>query len=200
MRLLYFCCIVFLATGFALANAKMDMRAPEPAPSIKQGKVALHSTLEVVPDPKALEARLQISQSTLNELRAGNAGIVGRGFTTVDGFTSKRTMIAGLLMFLAFSVVGVILARKFSATPLSRTQKAIGALVLFGSVIAAATIITHANAGPPGSYRWRNLPQALTTGQTLAGGVDVEIVPDDEMKGIRFRLIVPVKNPAPGEE
>ena len=31
-------------------------------------------------------------------------------------------------------------------------------------IIGAAAIITRGNAGPPGSYRWRNLPQALAEG------------------------------------
>src|SRR5258705_269098 len=67
-------------------------------------------------------------------------------------------------------------------------------------VLGAAAIITRGNAGPPGSYRWRNLPQALAKGESTTGGVDVEVVPDDQLSG-RMRLIIPLKKQnAPGEE
>lgn len=198
MKVLCFCCAVFLTASLAVANGAMDIRAP--TPTIKQGKVALHSSLEIVPDPKALEARLQITQSTLNELRAENAGVVQQGFVSAVGFSSKRTMVAGLLMFLALSVAGVLLARKFSGTQLSRTQKGALALVLFAGVIAAGTMVTRANAGPPGAYRWRNLSESLNQGRSMAGGIQIEVVPDSEMAGDRLRLIMPVKPRNPGEE
>ena len=200
MKLLCFCCIVFLTAGLALANVKMSQPAPL-KPSIAAGTVVLHSTLEVVPDARANDARLQIAQSTLNELRASGGGGVGPAAFTTVGFGSTRTIIAGCLMFVAFSVAGVLLARKVRPSALSQTHKLILALVLLGGLIGTATIITRGNVGPPGSFRWRNLPQALTKGQATAGGLDVEIVPDNEMSGIKFRLIVPIKDPsAPGEE
>lgn len=192
MKLLYLCCIVLLATGLAVANAKMDIRAPEqPAPSIKPGKVALHSNLAVVPDPKANEARLQISQSTLNELRAGVGGSSNAPLAAaVIGQSHTRTIVAGLLMFFAISIAGVFIARK--ARSFGRAKQAVVAFVFFVGVLGATSAITHGNA-PPGFYRWRNLPQSLTEGRTTAGGVDVEIVPDSEMSGLQFRLIVPIK-------
>lgn len=201
MRLLYFCCVVFLGAGLAVANAKMDLRAPQqPTPSIKPGKVAMYSTLEVVPDPRASEARLQITQSALNELRAENRGAGPQAFTAFVGQSQTRTLIGGLFMFVALSTAGVLLARKVRGTTLSQTSKAILAAVLLGGLIGTAAIITRANAGPPGSYRWRNLPQSLTQGKPMAAGVEIEIVPESEMSGVRFRLIVPITNPKPGEE
>src|SRR6185369_6227978 len=104
-------------------------------------------------------------------------------------FSAPRTIVAGLLMFLAISITGVLLARSSS---FGRTQKAVGALVIVAVLIGVAAIITRGNAGPPGSYRWRNLPQALAEGKATIGGVDIEIVPDSE-SGPRMRLIMPLK-------
>jgi hypothetical protein len=91
---------------------------------------------------------------------------------------------------MAMSVAGVFLARSSS---FGRAQKTIGALVLVSIVLGAAAIITRGNAGPPGSWRWRNLPQALAEGKSTVGGVDVEIVPDDQMNGRTMRLLIPLK-------
>jgi hypothetical protein len=193
------CCILCLATGFALANVKMSQ--PAPTPSIKPGKIVLHSSLEVIPDPVAYEARLQISQSTLNELRAANGGGGNAALAVTTGQSGTRTIIAGSLMFLALSIAGVLFARSARAGTFGRTQKAIAAVLLIVVVLGAAAIITRGNAGPPGSFRWRNLPQALKEGQSTAGGVDIEIVPDDQMPSTKFRLLVPLKkNTNPGEE
>ena len=196
MKLLVLCCIVCCSTGLALAN--MDLRAPTPVPEIiKPGKVVLHTSLEVVPDARSSDARLQITQATLNELRADIGGSSNAPIAAVVGQSRTRTIVAGLLMFFAVSVAGVLIARK--ARSFGRTEKAAVALLFFGSVLAATAMVTRGNAGPPGWYRWKNLPQALMQGRPTAGGVDIEIVPDSEMKGVRFRLIIPVKSQTSGE-
>src|SRR5262245_19169563 len=97
--LLKICCVLCLTNacgGFVLANVKMSQ--PAPTPSIKPGKVVLHSSLEVIPDPVAYEARLQISQSTLNELRAANGGGGNAALAVTTGQSGTRTFIAGSLM------------------------------------------------------------------------------------------------------
>ena len=186
--LLFACCVVLFSA--VLANA--DLRPPtKPAEQkVSEPKYILHTGLEIATDPKAYEAKLQISQSQLQTFRAAldgtqeNAPVVG-GIAV----SAPRTIIAGLLMFLAVSVAGVLLARSSS---FGRTQKTVGAVVLVAVLIGAAAIITRGNAGPPGSYRWRNLPQALAKGESTIGGVDVEVVPDDQLSG-RMRLIIPLK-------
>jgi hypothetical protein len=60
-------------------------------------------------------------------------------------------------------------------------------------MLGAAAIITRGNAGPPGSYRWRNLPQALAEGKSTAGGLDIEVIPDDARTGANMKLIIPLK-------
>ena len=173
-----------LLTAVSTANA--DIAKPKPP-----AKQAIHSSLEIVPDSKLYDAKLQISQSEFNSLRASLDGNAGSG-PVVGGiaFSAPRTIIAGLLMFMAVSVAGVLLARSSS---FGRAQKAIGAVLLVAVVLGAAAIITRGNAGPPASWRWRNLPQALAEGKPTIGGVDVEIVPDDQMNGRTMRLLIPLK-------
>jgi hypothetical protein len=189
MKALVFACFVVLCSA-VLANA--DLRPPtKPAEQkVSEPKYILHTGLEIATDPKAYEAKLQISQSQLQNFRAALDGAPGNP-PVVGGIavSAPRTIIAGLLMFLAISIAGVLIARSSS---FGRTQKALGALVLVAVLIGAAAIITRGNAGPPGSYRWRNLPQALAKGESTVGGVDVEVVPDAQLQG-RMRLIIPLK-------
>jgi hypothetical protein len=201
MKALVFVCFVVLS-GTVLANADVrpplkpaNQNAAQPTP---EPKYILHTGLEISTDPKAYEARLQIPKSQLQYFRAaldnasGNSPVVG-GIAV----SAPRTIIAGLLMFLAISVAGVLLARSAS---IGRTRKSLAAIVIVAVVLGAAAIITRGNAGPPGSYRWRNLPQALAKGEPTTGGVDIEVVPDDQLQG-RLRLIIPLKKQnAPGEE
>lgn len=197
--ILFACCVVL----FSAVSVNADLAPTKPADQkvskpAREPKVILHTGLEITTDPKAYEARLQISRSTFQSVRAaldgapGNPPIVGG-----IALSSTRTIIAGLLMFMAVSVAGVLLAR---SSAFGRTQKAIAALVLVAVVIGAAAIITRGNAGPPGSYRWRNLPQALAEGKPTSGGVDIEVVPDDQLPE-NMRLIIPLKKQSTtGEE
>lgn len=186
--------LVVLLTAVSTVHADV----PKPKTPDKQAKPVLHTSLEIVPDSTVYEAKLQISQSDFKSFRAaldgdpGTAPILG-GLA----FSAPRTIIAGLLMFMAVSVAGVMIARSSS---FGRTQKAVGAALLVVIVLGAAAIITRGNAGPPPSWRWHNLPQALAEGKPTIGGVDVEIVPDGQMNG-RMRLIIPLKKQTtPGGE
>jgi hypothetical protein len=195
--LLFACCLVFLTLcSTQTANADLapsrpsDDKISRPAPE-KGAKYVLHTSLEIGTDPKAYEAKLQISESDFKTLRAsldGNAGVA----SIVGGisFSSTRTIMAGLLMFLAVSVAGVLIAR---SAAFGRTQKVLAALFLIAVLIGATAIMTRGNAGPPGSYRWRGLPQALAEGKSTIGGLDIEVVPDSQMSGKPMRLIIPLK-------
>ena len=169
----------------AVSTAHADVAKPKPP------KQVLHTGLEIVPDAKIYEAKLQISQSDFNSLRAAFDGNAGSS-PVVGGiaFSAPRTIVAGLLMFMAVSVAGVLIARSSSV---GRAQKTIGAVLLVAVLLGAAAIITRGNAGPPPSWRWRNLPQALAEGKPTMGGVEVEIVSDDQMNGRTMRLMIPLK-------
>lgn len=188
--ILSICCLILLCQ---LANA--DVARPK-EPATPRPNVVLNSTLEVVPEANGYQARLQISQSDFQTLRAalndlpGNPAVAG-GISHSSG----RTIIAGVLMFLAISFGGVWLARSRSATPLGRTQKTIAALILIAAVVGAATIITRGNAGPPvGYWTWRNLSKNLAENRPTSGSLAVEVVPDDPNKPSRIRLIMPVES------
>ncbi len=187
-RILSLCTFsLLLATGVS-ANADIA----RPAPSTQKPKVVLRTSLIVIPDSKASVGHLQISQSSLREMRAALANIPdnespgNQSIARSIGSSSTRTVIAGLFMFLSLSIAGVWLARSVHA----RGQKAIAALLVGAALIGAAAIITRANAGPPASYFWRKLPQNLTKGTPTYGSVDIEIVPDPT-DGTGMKLIIP---------
>lgn len=179
-----------------------DIAKPKQAPTVTQSRVVLHTSLEIAPDSKIYDARLQIHQSDLQELRAAlDSADRNTNIATSVTRSSTRTIIAGLLMFLSLSCAGVWLARSQGKSSATRTRKVIAVALIGAATIGAAAIITRGNAGPPGYYRWRTLPQALTQGRPTAGGLDVEILPDDPNRGGGLRLLIPSRNFAkPGEE
>lgn len=187
MKVLIFACCLILFNAPATLS---DIKPPTKPAEQKETKYVLHTGLEITTDAKAYEAKLQIPQSQVQSLRAALDGVPGNPPVVAGiALSAPRTIIAGFLMFLAVSVAGVLLARSSS---FGRTQKTLAAIVLVAVMLGAAAIITRGNAGPPGSYRWRNLPQALAKGEATIGGVDVEIVPDEQVSG-RMRLIIPLK-------
>jgi hypothetical protein len=167
-----------------------DIAKPKekPSPSPELPKFVLHTRQVVVPDNKAWEAKLQISHSSLQELRAA-LGNVNESTAQSITRSSTRTIIAGVFMFLSLSFAGVWLARSVQ----TRGQKAVAALLFGTAVIGAAAIIAQANAGPPGSYYWKKLPQNLTKGAPTSGGLDIEIVADGDIGSSGMQLVLPIK-------
>src|SRR5436853_7923415 len=76
-----------------------DIARPKGAPAAKEGKTVLYTSLAVKPDSKAYEARLQISQDTLNNIvrLAGNAS-ADRAVTHQLMHIPSRTASAGLFV------------------------------------------------------------------------------------------------------
>lgn len=184
--------VSFLGLVLATAiTANADIARPKPSASpASEPKQVMNTGLQIVPDSKVYQARLQISQSALTELRdALNAGTTtSRSFTDRLAHSPTSTVVAGLLLFMSVSFAGVWFVR--SAASRSRGQKAAAAVLISVAMLGAATIITRANAGPPPGYVWRNLPKNLSAGQSTNGGVVVEIVPDG---GAAIKLIIPLK-------
>ncbi|HKP46686.1 MAG TPA: hypothetical protein VJT50_08805 [Pyrinomonadaceae bacterium] len=161
-----------------------DIARPPATP--QPNKTVLHTSLVVIPDEKAYDARLLISQDSLNELREALANPSPSASMTQRIMSSPtRTVIAGLCLFLSLSFAGVWLMR--SAQP--RGQKTVVALLFGVALIGAAAILAQANAGPPPSYQWRYLSQNLTANKPTYASVNIEIMPE----GYGMKLIVPVK-------
>jgi len=186
-RMFTFCafCILLATGGSTFADIARPPATPAPTP--QPGKVVFHTSLTVIPDKKAYDARLQISQDSLNELRDAMArSPAGASMRQRIMNSPTRTVIAALCLFLSLSFGGVWLMR--SVQP--RGQKTVVALLLGVALVGAAAIVTQANAGPPPSFQWRNLSQNLSENKPTYASVDIEIMPE----GYGMKLVVPVKN------
>ncbi|HEV2835460.1 MAG TPA: hypothetical protein VGW58_09095 [Pyrinomonadaceae bacterium] len=197
--LLSLVCLVIL-TALAAQTIVADIAKPKSPP--QSTKVVLQRKLEVVPDGKVWQARLQISQSDLQELRAA---LDGGGSNTAAVFSVAqspvRTIIAGVLLFLSVSFAGVWLARSARNSSANRGRKAIAAGVLIVAVLGAAAIITRGNAGPPPSYlNWTRLSKNFAQGRTTSGDFVIEVVPDQPNTPPGVKLLVPYNPKQTGDD
>ena len=181
------CLLLFVV----LSNQTAVADIAKPKPPEQQSKVLLGRRLEIVPDQKVWQARLQISQSDFQELRAA-MDAAGGGQTGVAASIVQspvRTIVAGLLLFLSVSFAGVWLARNSTG----RARKAVAAGVLVAAVLGAAAIITRGNAGPPPGYlNWKELPKNFSQGRATSGQMVIEVVPDNP-DSPSIKLLLPMK-------
>jgi hypothetical protein len=190
MKTLLFLTCLFVLSVFAALTVAADVAKPKPPE--QQSKVLMGRKLEIVPDQKAWQARLQISQSDFQELRAALNGETGSDTTIAANLaqSSTRTIVAGVLLFLSVSFAGVWLARRSSAT---RARKAIAASIVVFATLGVAAIITRGNAGPPPGYlNWKDLPKNFSQGKTTAGQMLIEVVPDNP-DSPSIKLVLPTK-------
>ena len=181
-----FACLLLLVS---IQPAMADIAKPR-TPDKPASKVVMRRNLEIVPDGKVWSARLQLTQSDLQELRAAMDAADGQ--TTVAASIAQsptRTIVAGLLLFLSVSFAGVWLAR---ATSAGRARKAIVAGVLVVAMLGVAAIITQGNAGPPpGYYSWMKLSKNFAQGRATSGDLVIEIVPDEPNRVPGVKLLIP---------
>ena len=175
---------VMVSTQTAVADIAKP-KTPDQPP-----KIVLRRNLEIVPDGKVWSARLQLTQSDLQELRAAMDAAGGQtGVAATIAQSPMRTIIAGLLLFLSVSFAGVWLARTSSG---GRARKAIAAGILVVAVVGAAAIITRGNAGPPpGYYTWMKLSKNYAQGRATSGDMVIEIVPDEPNRTPGVKLLIP---------
>src|SRR5690349_17763601 len=90
--LLFLACLLALS-AFAVVSVSADIAKP---PKPVEPKVVLGRRLEIVPDAKVWQARLQISQSDFQELRAAVNGGTGSNTTFAANIarSSTRTIVA----------------------------------------------------------------------------------------------------------
>ncbi|HXQ74368.1 MAG TPA: hypothetical protein VN844_27935 [Pyrinomonadaceae bacterium] len=182
-------CLLFLVI-LPTQTAVADIAKPK-TPD-QQSKILLVRRLEIAPEQKVDQARLLISQSDLQELRAALNGETGSNTTIAANIAQSptRTIVAGTLLFLSISFAGVWLARRSSAT---RGHKAIAAGIMVLAVLGVAAIITRGNAGPPPGYlSWKDLSKNFSQGRATSGRLLIEVVPDNpDSPGIK--LLLPTK-------
>ena len=179
--------LIFCTTTLVQA----DIARPKPKPTQPTpAKPVLNTGLEIVPDSKAWNARLQISEATLKELReATNAGATTQSFGQRMAGSSTNTIVAGLFLFMSISFGGLWLARSSGKT---KSHKAVAAILVACATVSTAALIAQGNAAPPGSYLWRNLSKNLNTSKATRGPIDIEIVAE----GDGVKLIVPTRDAA----
>jgi hypothetical protein len=184
-RLPFFQFAASLVMLLSVSSISADL-APRPSTgTAREGKIVLHTSFAIVPDSKAYEARLQISQDSLRTLQAALIDIPANdSLTRRIAQSSGRTLVAAFFLFLSLSIGGVMLFRSEN----NRNRRALAAVLICAAIVGAAAIITRANAGPPAGYRWRSLPQNLKDGRLTQGSVDIEIMPEGE----GLRLLVPL--------
>jgi hypothetical protein len=187
------CFALFVLSTAFVVNA--DIAKPKPQP--KEARNVLYTDIEIVPDAKATNATLQIRESDIKEFRAALDGNLANPTIAASITNSRtRTIIAGVLLFMSVSFAGVWLARSSRmGGKLGRGQKAVALALIGMATIGAAAIITRGNAGPPPSYRWRGLASALAAGQSTAGPVILQVVPDDQLPSTGMKLTIPLKKP-----
>lgn len=192
MKRTLFATTAILALLASAIFAFADVARPKPSPVEPKG--LFYTGMTITSDPKAYEARLQISENTLRRLQEA-AGRNGENTSLSQSImhSSGRTMMAGVFMFLAISFAGVWFARSSQR----RNHRSVAAVLLIAIAFGVGTVIVRANAGPPGYIRWQNLPQSLKDGKETSGGLMIEVVPGDD----NMKLIIPLRKSAkPGEE
>jgi len=183
------CLLLFVVLSSQTAVADIA----KPKPPEQQSKVLMGRRLEIVPDQKVWQARLQISQSDLQELRAALNGETGSNTTIAANIAQSptRTIVAGTVLFLSLSFAGVWLARRSSAT---RTRKAIAAGIVVFAILGGGRIIKQENARPPPGYlNWKELPKNFSQGRATSGQMMIEVVPDNPDSTPGIRLLLPTK-------
>ena len=184
--------VAFLLFLGALSTQIVSADVPKPKTPEQQSKILLRSKLEIAPDEQVWSARLRLTQSQLQELRAALDGADKN--TTVAASIAQsptRTLIAGVLLFLSVSFAGVWLARA-SRMPMGRKNKVVAAAILVVAVLGAAAIITRGNAGPPPGYlSWMKLSKNFSQGKATTGDFMIEVVPDQPNTPPSVKLVIP---------
>lgn len=183
------CSLALAFFAFTPLTAFADIALPEPKPTAtpRTSNRALPRARMLIESRKdAPEARLQIPQSILRQLRAEieSDSVPTTAAANASSPRQTQTIIAGVFLSLSLAFAGVFIARSRSRTT---KQVAVGALVVF-AVAGALAFKALANARPPElPINAGSLPRATKPDEQLNGMVRVEIVPE----GSEIKLIVP---------
>lgn len=184
------CSLALAFFAFAPLTVFADIAAPEPRPTStpQTAKRALPPARMLIESRKDItEARLQISQSVLRELRAEfeRDDAANAAASSVSSSGQTQTIIAGVCLSLSLAFAGLFIARSHSRIT---KQVAAGVLVVF-ALAGTLAFKAFANIRPlePRIVDAGSLPRATTPDDELNGVVRVEIVPEGRV----IKLIVP---------
>lgn len=192
---------ILLLTALALitstaAFADIAPIRPEKTPKPKPG---VNTTMEIMMDKSAKEAKLLIPKSQIKQLRAELESLDddnGNTAAVTGGFTRLQTIVSGAFLSLAFVFGGMWFVRSGKAS--TKGGKALAAAAILGG-IGAATTVVFANAGPPPAARnitSRLFDQKIFTPYGFAyGKIKIETTDGNQVK-----LIVPEATETPASE
>ena len=192
---------ILLLTALALITstavfADIAPIRPEKTPKPKPG---VNTTMEIMMDKSAKEAKLLIPKSQIKQLRAELESLDddnGNTAAVTGGFTRLQTIVSGAFLSLAFVFGGMWFVRSGKAS--TKGGKALAAAAILGG-IGAATTVVFANVGPPPAARnitSKLFDQKLFTPYGFAyGKIKIETTDGNQVK-----LIVPEATETPASE
>ena len=192
---------ILLLTALALITstavfADITPIRPEKTPKPKPG---VNTTMEIMMDKSAKEAKLLIPKSQIKQLRAELESLDddnGNTAAVTGGFTRLQTIVSGAFLSLAFVFGGMWFVRSGKAS--TKGGKALAAAAILGG-IGAATTVVFANVGPPPAARnitSKLFDQKLFTPYGFAyGKIKIETTDGNQVK-----LIVPEATETPASE
>lgn len=146
---------LLLLTALALFTstaAFADIAPPRPEKTPKP-KPGVSTTMEIMMDKTAKEAKLIIPKSQIKQLRAELESLDddnGNTAAVTGGSTRLQTIVSGAFLSLAFVFGGMWFVRSGKAS--TKGGKALAAAAILGG-IGAATTVVFANVGPPPAAR-----------------------------------------------
>ena len=146
---------LLLLTALALFTstaAFADIAPPRPEKTPKP-KPGVSTTMEIMMDKTAKEAKLIIPKSQIKPLRAELESLDddnGNTAAVTGGSTRLQTIVSGAFLSLAFVFGGMWFVRSGKAS--TKGGKALAAAAILGG-IGAATTVVFANVGPPPAAR-----------------------------------------------
>ena len=148
-RIIFTTTILLLAAMGVFSDIPRPEKPSKPVPKPK----SVNTSMTILLDRNATEARLLIPKSQIKQLRAeleqlddesdNNAAVTG-------SFSRTQTIVSGMFLSLAFVFGGFWFIR--SGKVATKTGKALMVIAVVAGIGSAATIV-YANAGPPPAAR-----------------------------------------------
>ena len=195
-KILLLAAVALIATTAAFANIARPEKSPN---SVEKPKPGVSTTMEIMMDKSAKEAKLLIPKSQIKQLRAELETLDddnGNTAAATGGFTRLQTIVSGAFLSLAFVFGGMWFVRSGKAS--TKGGKALAAAAILGG-IGAATTVVFANVGPPPAAR--NITSKLFDQKIFKPyGFAYGKIKIETTEGNQVKLIVPDVTETPAGE